>query len=88
MGGAEDAVRLLLTRDPTEARNLMDRVERLNSERRIVQQALVDRLPAADGAPFDLVVDPEAHKGVNPHTALRRGEALHGLFDAEVALVS
>ena len=32
----------------------------------------------------------EAHKTVNPHTALRRGEALHGLFDAEtgVALAS
>jgi len=27
-------------------------------------------------------------KTVNPHTALRRGEALHGLFDAEVALAS
>lgn len=26
----------------------------------------------------------EVHKTVNPHTALRRGEALHGLFDAEV----
>jgi hypothetical protein len=25
----------------------------------------------------------EAHKQVNPHTALRRGEALYGLFDAE-----
>ena len=25
----------------------------------------------------------EAHKSVNPHTALRRGEALYGLFDAE-----
>jgi hypothetical protein len=25
----------------------------------------------------------EAHKRVNPHTALRRGEALFGLFDAE-----
>jgi len=32
----------------------------------------------------------EVHKTVNPHTALRRGEALHGLFDAEaeLALVS
>lgn len=32
----------------------------------------------------------EVFKGINPHTALRRGEALHGLFDAEsgVALVS
>ena len=30
----------------------------------------------------------EVHKAVNPHTAMRRGEALHGLFDAEVALVS
>jgi len=25
----------------------------------------------------------EAHKSVNPHTALRRGEALYGLFDTE-----
>ena len=25
----------------------------------------------------------EAHKQVNPHTALRRGEALYGLFDTE-----
>mgnify|MGYP003610685631 CR=1 FL=1 len=30
----------------------------------------------------------EVHKGINPHTALRRGEALHGLFDSAVALVS
>lgn len=32
----------------------------------------------------------EVYKTVNPHTALRRGEALHGLFDAEtgVALAS
>ena len=32
----------------------------------------------------------EVFKGINPHTALRRGEALHGLFDAEagVSLVS
>lgn len=28
----------------------------------------------------------EAHKAVNPHTALRRGEALHGLFDGLVGL--
>jgi len=27
----------------------------------------------------------EVHKTVNPHTALRRGEALHGLFDTEAA---
>ena len=25
----------------------------------------------------------EAHKSVNPHTAVRRGEALYGLFDTE-----
>ena len=30
----------------------------------------------------------EVFKTVTPHTALRRGEALHGLFDAEVALAS
>ena len=28
----------------------------------------------------------EAHKTVNPHTSLRRGEALHGLFDAAADL--
>lgn len=28
----------------------------------------------------------EVHKSVNPHTALRRGEALHGLFDSLVGL--
>ena len=28
----------------------------------------------------------EAHKAVNPHTAMRRGEALHGLFDATAGL--
>ena len=28
----------------------------------------------------------EVFKTVNPHTALRRGEALHGLFDAETGL--
>jgi len=28
----------------------------------------------------------EVHKGVNPHTALHRGEALHGLFDGLVGL--
>jgi single-stranded-DNA-specific exonuclease len=75
MGGAEDAVRLLLTRDPVEARALMDRVERLNSERRLVQQELVERLPAPDGSAFDLVVDPEAHKGVIGIVAGRRMRA-------------
>ncbi len=29
----------------------------------------------------------EVHKSVNPHTAMRRGEALHGLFDATSGLV-
>lgn len=28
----------------------------------------------------------EVHKSVNPHTAIRRGEALHGLFDGLVGL--
>jgi len=64
MGGAEDAVRLLLTRDPSEAALLAERVEQLNLERRVVQQELLRRLPVHDGSPFDLVVDPEAHKGV------------------------
>jgi single-stranded-DNA-specific exonuclease len=64
MGGAEDAVRLLLTRDEAEADRLMVRVEILNQERRLIQQELAARLPEPDGGAFDLVVDPSAHKGV------------------------
>ncbi len=30
----------------------------------------------------------EVHKGVNPHTVCRRGEALYGLFDAETGVHS
>lgn len=64
MGGAEDAVRLLLTRDPAEAETLMAKVEGLNQERRAIQAELSASLPAPDGAAFDLVLDPSAHKGV------------------------
>jgi len=64
MGGAEDAVRLLLTRDRTEAETLMLRVEALNLERRAIQQELTARLPPPGEGAFDLVMDPTAHKGV------------------------
>jgi single-stranded-DNA-specific exonuclease len=64
MGGAEDAVRLLLARDPREARELMVRVEAMNQERREVQRDLGRRLPPTGEAPFDLVLEPGAHKGV------------------------
>jgi single-stranded-DNA-specific exonuclease len=64
MGGAEDAVRLLLTRDAREAATLMARVEALNLERREIQQALCEKLPPPGDAPFDLVLEPGAHKGV------------------------
>jgi single-stranded-DNA-specific exonuclease len=64
MGGAEDAVRLLLTKDAAEAETLMVRVETLNQERRLVQQELAQRLPSTGPEAFDLVVDPSAHKGV------------------------
>ena len=64
MGGAEDAVRLLLTRDAREAETLMARVEALNLERREIQQALSLKLPPPADAPFDLVLEPDAHKGV------------------------
>jgi single-stranded-DNA-specific exonuclease len=64
MGGAEDAVRLLLTKDPEEAETLMVRVEALNQERRTVQETLAQRLPSPGQEAFDLVVDPSAHKGV------------------------
>ncbi len=64
MGGAEDAVRLLLTRDNAEAAVLMGRVEQLNADRRAVQAELSRTLPAPGDEAFDLVVDPSAHKGV------------------------
>jgi single-stranded-DNA-specific exonuclease len=64
MGGAEDAVRLLLTRDRDEAETLMARVEALNQDRRRIQGELTARLPPPAGTPFDLVLDPTAHKGV------------------------
>ncbi len=64
MGGAEDAVRLLLTRDPAEAATLMARVELMNQERRRIQRELSRRLDPPGADPFDLAVDPEAHKGV------------------------
>ncbi|MBS1784683.1 MAG: DHH family phosphoesterase [Acidobacteria bacterium] len=64
MGGAEDAVKLLLSRDAAEVARLAERVEALNLERRAVQKDLSDRLPNPDGAAFDLVLDEGAHKGV------------------------
>jgi len=64
MGGAEDAVRLLLTRDAAEAQALAAKVEQLNLERRAVQADLDARLPEPEALALDLVVDPEAHKGV------------------------
>ncbi len=64
MGGAEDAVRLLLARDAATAASLMERVEALNLERREIQRALGEQLPPPGEDAFDLVVEPTAHKGV------------------------
>ena len=64
MGGAEDAVRLLLTRDAKDASVLMARVEQLNSDRKAVQQDLQKSLSPPGKEGFDLVVEPAAHKGV------------------------
>ncbi|HWQ07862.1 MAG TPA: DHH family phosphoesterase [Holophaga sp.] len=64
MGGAEDAVQLLLTRDAKEAAALAANVERLNLERRATQKQLLQRLPSHDGSAFDFVLDRDAHKGV------------------------
>jgi single-stranded-DNA-specific exonuclease len=72
MGGAEDAVRLLLTRDPVEARRLAERVESLNRSRKAVQDELLAHLPLPDGEAFDLVVSEGAHKGVLGIAAARR----------------
>ena len=72
MGAAEDAVRLLLTRDAEEARRLGERVERLNQDRKTVQDELLTSLPLPDGEAFDLVLEEGAHKGVLGIVAARR----------------
>ncbi|HJW09799.1 MAG TPA: DHH family phosphoesterase, partial [Holophagaceae bacterium] len=64
MGGAEDAVRLLLSRDAAESQALMARVEALNQDRRRIQRELIANLAPPDGEAFDLVMEPTAHKGV------------------------
>lgn len=64
MGGAEDAVRLLLCREAAEAERLMARVEALNAERKAVQRELAQRLPEPGPEAFDLVLEEGAHKGV------------------------
>jgi single-stranded-DNA-specific exonuclease len=72
MGGAGDAVRLLLTRDAGEAKRLAERVESLNHSRRAIQAELHAQLPPPDGEAFDLVVAEGAHKGVLGIVASRR----------------
>jgi single-stranded-DNA-specific exonuclease len=72
MGGAEDAVRLLLARDPAEAQALAARVETLNQARKEVQRQVDALLPEPDGSAFDLVLHPEAHKGVLGIVAAQR----------------
>jgi len=64
MGGAEDAVKLLLARDVHDAGQLMERVEFLNKERRDCQRELARILPPTEDGAFDLVIEPTAHKGV------------------------
>jgi single-stranded-DNA-specific exonuclease len=76
MGGAEDAVRLLLAKDPAVAQSLMARVEALNLERRDIQKALAAQLPPPGEDPFDLVVEPTAHKGVIGIVAGQRMRAI------------
>lgn len=72
MGGAEDAVRLLLTRDLAEAQRLGEQVEFLNQSRKTVQEELLACLPPPDGEAFDLVLEEGAHKGVLGIVAARR----------------
>ena len=64
MGGAEEAVRLLLARDAGEAGALLARVEALNTQRRSIQRELAELLREPGDGAFDLVVEPTAHKGV------------------------
>lgn len=64
MGGAEDAVRLLLARDVQAARRHAQSLDCCNAERRELQNQLLAGLPEPDEAAFDLQVQPEAHKGV------------------------
>lgn len=64
LGAAEEALRLLLCRDADEAERLVGRVEALNRERRHLQASLAEALGPPGPEAFDLIVHPEAHKGV------------------------
>ena len=64
MGGAEDAVRLLLTRDPGRGRDAHGPGGGPEPGAPGDPAGPGRRLPPPGDAPFDLVVEPDAHKGV------------------------
>ena len=72
MGSAAAAVDLLLCRDAEGAAGLMAQVEAANEARRITQKELSRLLPPVSEAPFDLVVQEGAHRGVLGIVAGRR----------------
>ena len=66
LGEPMTALRLLLTEDLFEARELADRLDRLNAERQRIEEAMLARvLPTLDPEdPAHVVHDPEGHPGV------------------------
>ncbi len=72
MGAAGEAVRLLLAREAGEAKVLAEAISLQNEARREVQRQVLSLLPEPDGLAFDLVVHPDAHKGVVGIVAAQR----------------
>lgn len=77
MGGAQEALDLLLSRDAGAAADLAERVDALNRERRKIQAELAASLPEAGPGAFDFVLSEQAHKGVIGIVAAQRSRS-HG----------
>ncbi|WP_018112439.1 single-stranded-DNA-specific exonuclease RecJ [Thermus igniterrae] len=77
LGEAEKALRLLLTEDEAEARELVEELSRLNARRQAIEEEMLKRLlPQADpGAKAIVLHDPEGHPGVMGIVASRILEA-------------
>ncbi|WP_135256195.1 single-stranded-DNA-specific exonuclease RecJ [Thermus caldilimi] len=77
LGEGEKALRLLLTEDEEEARDLVEELNRLNARRQAIEEEMLKRLlPQADPEAKAIVLhDPEGHPGVMGIVASRILEA-------------
>ncbi|WP_034412311.1 single-stranded-DNA-specific exonuclease RecJ [Derxia gummosa] len=73
-------IECLLTDDPARAFDLAGELDRMNAERRLVQDAMLDRsadLPVAPDAPAIVLTDPSFHAGVTGLVATKLKDRHH-----------